>query len=188
MSIEAYLVIAIIAFTILYFVVPLIIGTFVRYRGKRLVTCPETRQPAAVDIDLTHAALSAVTDSPDLRLKRCSHWPESQDCGQACLLQIQVLQEDCKVRNILTSWYKDKACVFCAKPFGEIHFHDHKPALLSPDGRTVEWQELCAENIPAALETAKPVCWDCHLLKTLMREHPNLIIERPARDVHIAGK
>lgn len=163
MSIGAYLVIAIVVFTILYFVGPPVVRTFLRYRGKRLVTCPETRQPAAVDIDMTHAALSAVTGSPELRLMRCSRWPEHQDCGQACLLQIQVLQKDCKVHNILTSWYEDKACVFCGKPFGDIHLYDHKPALLSPDGRIIEWRELRAENIPAALETAKPVCWDCHI-------------------------
>lgn len=188
MSIAAYLVIAIVVLTILYFAGPPVVRTFARYRGKRLVTCPETRQPAAVDINVRHAALSAVNGPPELRLKRCSHWPEHQDCGQACVLQIQVLQDDCKVQNILTSWYENKVCVFCGKPFGEIHLYDHKPALLSPDGRTVEWQELRAEHIPAALETAKPVCWDCHMLKTLMRERPGLAIERPARDLHIAGK
>ena len=37
MSIEAVLVIAIIAFTIIYFVVPLVVGTVARYRGKHLV-------------------------------------------------------------------------------------------------------------------------------------------------------
>jgi hypothetical protein len=188
MSIEAYLVIAIVAFTIIYFVVPLVVGTIARYRGKHLVTCPETRQPAAVDIDVKHAALSAVAGPPDLRLKDCSRWPERHDCGQECLLQIELSPEDCKVRNILANWYTEKVCVFCGKSFGEIHLYDHKPALLCPDGRTIEWQELRAENIPAALEAAKPVCWDCHLLKTLMREHPDLIIQRPPRDVHIADK
>jgi len=92
------------------------------------------------------------------------------------------------VHNILTSWYEDKACVFCGKPFSDIHLYDHKPALLSPNGRIIEWRELRAENIPAALETAKPVCWDCHMSQTFMREHPNIVIERPARDAHIAGK
>lgn len=188
MSIEAYLVIAVVAFTVLYFVAPMVIGAIVRYRGKRLVTCPETRRPAAVDMDVKHAALSAVIGPPDLRLKNCSRWPERRDCEQECLLQIELSPEDCKVRNILTGWYKDQSCTFCGHRFGDIHLYDHQPALLSPDGRTFEWRDLRAENIPAALETAKPVCWDCHMLKTLMREHPDLVIERPARDVQIAGK
>src|SRR5205807_9486629 len=110
MSIVAYLIIAIVGFTILYFVAPLVISAFVRYRGKRLVTCPETRQPAGVDVDVRHATLSAITGPPDLRLKACSRWPERQDCGQECLLQIELSPEDCKVRNILTNWYEDQDC------------------------------------------------------------------------------
>jgi len=82
MSIGVYLVIAVVVFTILYFVGPLVVRTFLRYRGKRLVTCPEARQPAAVDIDVTHAALSAVTGSPDLRLMRCSRWPDIKIVGK----------------------------------------------------------------------------------------------------------
>ena len=35
--------------------------------------------------------------------------------------------------------------------------------LVRPDAGTVEWRDLRAENIPAVLETAKPVCWDCHI-------------------------
>jgi hypothetical protein len=188
MSVEAYLVIAIVAFTILYFVVPPVVAAFARYRSERLITCPETRQPAAVGLDVTHATLSAVVGPPDLRLKHCTRWPERQDCGQECLLQIELSPEECKVHNILTSWYKDQACFFCGKPFDEIHLYDHKPALLSPDGRTVEWQDLRVEKIPAVLETARPVCWDCHILKTFMREHADLVVQRPPRDVHIAGK
>jgi hypothetical protein len=188
MSIEAYLVIAIVAFAILSFIVPPTIGAILRYRGKRVITCPETRHAAGVDVDVKHAALTAAIGNPDLRLRDCSRWPEHRDCGQECLLQIELAPEDCKVRNILGNWYRDKQCVLCAKTFGDIHFHDHKPALLGPDGRTVEWRDFRAEDIPAALETAKPVCWDCHMLKTLMREHPDLVIERPAREVHAAGK
>src|SRR5262249_20387911 len=99
MSFEAVLVIAIVAFAILYFVVPLALGSVVKYRGKRLVTCPETRQPAAVDVDVKHVAMSAVVGSPDVRLKDCSRWsehPELHDCGQECLLQIELAPEDCR--------------------------------------------------------------------------------------------
>jgi hypothetical protein len=188
MPIAAYLIIAIAAVAILYFVAPLAVRTFMRYRGKRLITCPETRQPAGVDVDVKRATLSALTGSPELRLKSCSRWPERQDCGQECLLQIELSPEDCKVQHILTSWYEDRFCVGCGKAFGEIHLYDHKPALLMPDGRTIEWRELAVEQIPAALETAKPICWDCHILRTFVREHGDLVVTRPARDLHIAGK
>ncbi|HJQ26073.1 MAG TPA: hypothetical protein VKA60_19295 [Blastocatellia bacterium] len=188
MPIPAYLIIAIVVFAILYFVAPTALTAFRRFRGKRLVTCPETRQPAGVDVDVKHATLTALAGPPDLRLKHCTRWPERQDCGQECLLQIELAPEECKVQHILTSWYEDKACAVCGKPFGAIHLYDHKPALLNPDDHTVEWQQLRVEQIPAALEAARPICWDCHILKTFMREHPDLVIARPARHVQQAGK
>src|SRR5208337_1144224 len=58
------------------------------YRGKRLITCPETHTTAAVDVAAGEAAVGAFLTEPTLRLKECSRWPERQDCGQACLQQI----------------------------------------------------------------------------------------------------
>src|SRR6266508_5356565 len=107
MSIELYLVLLLLSLSAMYFVFPLVAGTFVRYRGKRVITCPETRKPAAVEVDAGHAALTAATHHRDLRLKSCSRWPERQDCGQECLLQVELAPEDCLLRNILTSWYDD---------------------------------------------------------------------------------
>jgi hypothetical protein len=51
MSIELYLVILFLTLAALYFVVPFVVGTYIRYRGKRVITCPETRKPAAVEVD-----------------------------------------------------------------------------------------------------------------------------------------
>lgn len=59
------------------------------YRGKRIVTCPDTREPAAVEVDAAHVAASAWGGPPDVRLKDCSRWPEKADCGQECLSQVE---------------------------------------------------------------------------------------------------
>ena len=101
MSIEVYLVVLLLTLTALYFVVPFVVGTFIRYRGKRVITCPETRKPAAIQVDAGHAALTAAVSHPDLRLKSCSRWPEREDCGQECLLQVELSPEDCLVRTYL---------------------------------------------------------------------------------------
>jgi hypothetical protein len=178
MSIEVYLIIVIVVLAALYFVVPFVARTYLKYRGERVITCPETRKPAAVEVDATHAALTAAFGHPDLHLKACSRWPERQDCGQECLLQIEIGPEDCLVRNILTSWYAGKQCVSCGSQFGEIHWLDHKPALLSPDGKTVEWREVAPEKVPEVLETHFPVCWDCHITETFCREYPEKIVDR----------
>jgi hypothetical protein len=51
-------------------------GAWRRWRGTRIVTCPETQRPAAVDLDLRFAMVGAIVGSPELRLRDCSRWPE----------------------------------------------------------------------------------------------------------------
>lgn len=57
------------------------------YSGARLVSCPDNQQPAAVSIDLHHAAATGMHGRPDLRISTCTHWPEQSKCGQRCLPQ-----------------------------------------------------------------------------------------------------
>jgi len=52
---------------------------YLNSRGKRLVTCPETQKPEAVDVDAGETALGVFFAEPTLRLKKCSRWPERQD-------------------------------------------------------------------------------------------------------------
>ncbi len=155
------------------------VPAFLRFRGARVVTCPETGKPAGVAVDSRHAAVTAFQRRPDLRLTSCSRWPEKKDCGQDCLRQIEAAPEDCLVRTILTRWYAGKSCAYCGRTFGAVHWHDHKPALLDRDGHTVEWQELAPEDVPGALDLDKPVCWTCHVAETFRREHPDLVVDRP---------
>ena len=178
MSFELYVLLILLTIAAIYFVVPYVFRTYLRYRGKRLVTCPETRKPVAVEVAAGHAALSAAVSHPDLRLKSCTRWPERKDCGQECLLQIELSPEDCLLRNILTDWYRGRNCVSCGKPFGELHFLDHEPTLLSPGGKTLEWSAIPPEEVPAVLATHFPVCWDCHITETFCREHPEMIVDR----------
>lgn len=56
---------------------------------------------------------------------------------------------------------------------------ERKPALMSPERRTVEWHEVPAETLPEVLSTYRPVCWSCHIAESFRREHPELVIERP---------
>jgi len=73
------------------------VRAYFAYRGKRLITCPETQAPAAVDVAAGEAAVGAFLTEPTLRLRDCSRWPERQDCGQECLQQIEVDPENCLV-------------------------------------------------------------------------------------------
>jgi hypothetical protein len=152
-----------------------------RLRGKHLVTCPETLAPAAVEVDLSRAALGAAVGRPVLALRACSRWPERGRCGQPCLDELEAAPEDCQVRTILARWYEGKQCVYCRARFGDLRWHDHKPALLAPDGTLREWADVPPDTVPAALATDRPVCWNCLIVETLHRKRPDLFEFRPPR-------
>jgi len=154
------------------------IRAYFTYRGKRLVTCPETQKPEAVNVAAGEVAVGTFANEPTLRLKECSRWPERQDCGQDCLQQIEVDPENCLVWNIVSKWYEGKNCVFCQKTIGPLHQLDHAPALLGPDFRTTEWKHVRPEQLPEIFSTHQPVCWNCHVTETFRRLRPDLVTDR----------
>jgi hypothetical protein len=147
-----------------------------KWRGARLITCPENQQPAGVRVDAWHAAFHV---APGVRLNDCSRWPDKKDCGQECLRQIENSPDGCLVRGILERWYAGKDCVYCGAPLEHIEWLERKPALMAPDGRTIEWQEVRPEQVPDVLATHRAVCWNCHVVEGFRREHPELVVERP---------
>ena len=154
------------------------IRAYFKFRGKRLVTCPETSQAAAVAVSAGEAALGAFLKEPTLRLVECSRWPERENCGQECLEQIEVDPEHCLLWNLVSRWYEGKSCVYCGKPIGPLRHLDHAPALLGPDS-TREWKQVRPEQLPEIFQTHRPVCWNCHVAETFRRLHPELVTERP---------
>ena len=149
-----------------------------RGRGTRLVTCPETHAPAAVELDPAHASLGVGFGLPGWRLQSCSRWPERADCAQECLAQIEGTPDGCQVRALLAGWYWGKPCARCGKPFGDLAWQ-HRPALLGPDERVREWRDVPAQDLPAVLTSHRPLCWDCLIVGNLYRDHPELVVERP---------
>ncbi len=164
-----------------------VLRSVMRWRGTRLVRCPETRAPAAVDLDVKEALVTGLFGREHLRLSDCSRWPERAGCGQECLAQVERAPEDCRVRTIVSEWYQGKKCVYCARPFGEIHWHDHRPALRSALGVTRQWSEVRPEELPGLFATCVPVCWDCHVAESFRHEHPELVVDRAAHEPPRAG-
>lgn len=180
MSVVLYVAVGAALFA-LFYGLRVVARAYWKYRGKMLVTCPETKSPVGVEVDAGTAAMSTLVGEQSLRLKECTRWPERQSCGQECLRQIESSPENCLVRTILADWFSGKACAYCRKEFGEIQWHDHKPALLGPDQVTVEWSEIPVETLLHVLSTHKPVCWNCHIAETFRRTHPELVTDRPPR-------
>lgn len=152
-----------------------------RWRGTRIVTCPETERPAAIDMDLRYAMVGAIVGRPELRLRDCSRWPERSHCGQVCLAQVEESPHGCLVRSMLQPWYDGRTCVYCRKGFGSIHWHDHKPALRSPDGRLVAWSDIAPETLPQVLRTHQAVCWNCLIAEGFRVRFPEVVVDRPPR-------
>ena len=153
-------------------------SAYFTFRGKRLITCPETHRTEAIDVAARQAALTALFGAPTLRLDRCSRWPERQDCGQECLQQVEADPDNCLLWNIASKWYEGQRCAYCHKPFQRLQHLDHPPALMGPDHTTAEWSQLRPEQLPEIFATFQPVCWNCHVAETFRRLHPELVVDR----------
>lgn len=174
----AYLIIAAALVAAIYFAVRYFIRAWQKFSGEQVIICPETGKQAMVEVDARHAAVTSLLGQTDLRLENCWRWPIRQDCGQECLLQLDVAPAECLVRSVLEKWYRDKDCAFCARPFGEINLIDHKPALLNPEGVTVEWKDIPVSAVMEAMAIYLPVCWDCHIAQSFRRDHADLVVDR----------
>ena len=141
------------------------------FRGDRVVTCPDNQRHAGVKVDALRAAAT-------LRLRACSRWPEKAGCGQECLRQIEAAPSDCLVRTIAEQWYSGKSCISCGRSIGRIQWGPSQPALISADKKSVEWKDVPADRLFETLAAAAPLCFACHMANTLVREHPELAIER----------
>jgi len=152
---------------------------YTRLTGKRVLTCPETGESVGADLDVNRAATSALFGSkPALSLTDCTRWPERAGCDQACLHQLEGAPASCKLQNLLAEWYRGQKCAFCRTTFTEINWTDHKPALLAPDLRTIEWKDVRPEMVDLVLSTHGAVCWNCHIAESFRREHPELVTDR----------
>lgn len=172
--------IAAVSFLVVYGIFQLAkaIRVYIRCSGERLVSCPEDKRIAAVRVAAGKAAADSVWGQAQISLKQCSHWPERGNCGQECLTQIENDAEGCLVWNQVQRWYRGRSCAYCQQPIDKIRWHDHRPAVLSPDGKTILWNDLSSEKLPEVFETHLPVCWSCHIAKTLQTDHPERVVHR----------
>ena len=82
-------------FVMSYFLLALIIPVvwsagrvYLRVRGSRNVTCPASQDSALISADIPFAVESHLLSDSQLRVARCSRWPDARACDQGCLTQI----------------------------------------------------------------------------------------------------
>lgn len=150
---------------------------YVRFRGKRIVTCPETHQPVATKVNAALAAGSWIVTQPRFVVTACSRWPERAGCDQACAPQIEADPQATLARNIVAKWYAERTCAYCSRDISDIR-GAVVPALLTADGSLREWKDVATEELPHVLENAVAVCATCELVEDFRRRFPDRILER----------
>ena len=151
---------------------------YLRYRGKRIVTCPETNAPVGAKINAALAAGTWMVTQPRFVVTACSRWPERAGCDQACAPQVEASPDETLVRSIVAKWYAERTCVYCAQPIREIGGAAVAPALLGPNGQLREWNDVASEDLPQVLANSAAVCARCELAEDFRRRFLDRVTDR----------
>jgi hypothetical protein len=95
------------------------------------------------------------------------------------LCQVEKDPEGHRLWTIVSHWFAGKNCAYCGKPIERLSHVERAPALVGLDARTAEWDAIAPEKLPEIFSTARPVCWNCHIRETFIRDHPELVVTRP---------
>jgi hypothetical protein len=101
--------------------------TFFKFRGTRLVSCPETNAATAVTVNAAQAAVTAPFGVPRLRVKDCLRWPDRACCEQACLWQVRAAPRDTLTSTILRQWCEGKPSIYGWIPLERVKRHGRSP-------------------------------------------------------------
>jgi hypothetical protein len=157
-------------------------STWIRLRGTRVVTCPETGKPAAVKVDAGHAAATAVLDQPDLKLACCSRWPERAGCDEPCVTEIVEGGSDTLPKTIAARFFEGKRCAICGHPIDPINSATLQPGVLHPlTHEAFAWNEILPQDLPDVLAWRQAVCANCTLAESFRRRFPDRVVDRVPR-------
>lgn len=140
--------------------VALSLQDYYRDRGRQSVTCPDSGQPADVEVDNKFAFWRALRGQQHSRLQSCSRWPEKGDCGQECLAELEPSPEN--VDRLLTKWYEGKSCAICARALTPSDWRRSRLAVLNEQQKLFELRHMQLDELQAKLQHMRPLCWNCH--------------------------
>lgn len=73
----------------IFVVLPVVISTYLRYRGRKSVVCPQAGKIAGVRLAALPAALGSAIDLVPLRVTACTLWLDRANCAQGCVESLQ---------------------------------------------------------------------------------------------------
>jgi hypothetical protein len=157
-----YVFVPLVFAVVLLVYVGIAIATWRRLRGLRVVSCPETRRPAGVTVDLGHALATAVWEAADVRLASCSCWPERQGCDEGCVPQIETGEAATRPRAIAARFFERRSCAICLRRIKPLTHGAHQPGFMNPITReATPWDQLPAQDLPDAVASHRALCRDC---------------------------
>lgn len=128
--------------------------------AHRTVICPENRQSAEVTIAIGDRIRSLLRGRENLHLEACSRRQNRQECGEECLLQVDLHPQI--LPRVLRAWAEGKACAICGRVLTEADWLHGRFAGLDENDRFVPGGEMPLRALPMALERYRPICWPCH--------------------------
>lgn len=168
--------------TVLAVYAAIALATWIRLRGTLVVTCPETQTPAAVTVDIGHAAATAVREKADLKVAACSRWPGRMGCEQLCLAQIAASPGGTRARTMARRFFEGKRCTICQRLIDPPGAATLQPGLMNPvSHKAVAWDDVPAQNLPDAFARRRPICSNCTLGESVRQRFPHGITDRAPR-------
>lgn len=150
------------------------IATWRRLRGSRVVTCPETRHPAGVTVDLGHALATAVWEAADVRVESCSCWPERQGCDEGCVPQLETDGAATRPRAIATRFFEHRTCAICLRRIEPLRHGARQPGFMNRVTRqAVPWDQVPPQDLPDAVTRHHALCPDCTFAESSRVREPS---------------
>lgn len=150
--------------------------------GDRVVICPETGRPAVVRFDVARAVTSDGGASA-IPLDSCSRWGERGACDQPCAAAARA--PETSTTAMVRDWAGTRTCVSCGSALLASEKSGHHFALQDAAGVSREWVDVAGTELPVALTTCLPLCWNCHVAESFRRQYPDLVTDRDTAAMHV---
>lgn len=130
-------------------------------RGRHGIICPETRNPADIELDGRYAMQTAAHNYEHSRIASCSRWPEKDECDQECLAQVNPSPEN--IERLLSKWCSGKVCGLCDRALRASDWAFSRIGWLDENRKLIELHDIELKNLQQELQDKRPLCWTCHL-------------------------
>jgi len=85
MNTALLMMLGILAMGMFLVVFPVVADMIARYRGRKVVTCPETRELVEVELNARRTGWAAAFGRAMPRVKDCLLWPRRKGCAEECV-------------------------------------------------------------------------------------------------------